>query len=287
MIFLSILILNFLQSFGNSDKIKGRGDFVFIDFCSCLTPTRVLSSGRVAKSAGYTTHQPARISWGIALKISGLTYYEQDGKQYRSDKNHVLLLPKGGRYSWACEEAGECLMINFDAPERDDRIRCIEVGDVSEFLSAFSKIEHSLRPENPLRHLESMQQLYGILLFLTHAANKKYAPRGKQEILIPAMDYLLEHYADPRITNGLLAELCGISTVYFRKLFETVYGTSPIRYLHRLRMEKAKGMLLSDYDSIGQIAESVGYGSIYHFSKMFHSYVGISPTAFAATGGKK
>ena len=75
--------------------------------------------------------------------------------------------------------------------------------------------------------------------------------------------------------------------MYFRKLFETVYGTSPIRYLHRLRMEKAKGMLLSDYDSIGQIAESVGYGSIYHFSKMFHSYVGISPTAFAATGGKK
>ena len=281
MIFLSLLILNFLQFYESFAKIKERGDFVFVDFCSCFTPTRVLSSGRVVKSAGYTTHQPGRISWGIALKISGLTYYDQDGKRYRSDQNHVLLLPKNGRYSWTCEEAGECLVINFDAPETDGHIRCIEVGDVSEFLSAFSKIEHSLRPENPLRHLESMQQLYGILLFLTRAANKKYAPRDQRGLLTPAMDYLLEHYSDPRITNDLLAGRCGISTVYFRKLFEKVYGTSPIRYLHHLRIEKAKGMLLSDYDTVGQVAESVGYGSIYHFSKMFRAYTGTTPSEYA------
>lgn len=253
---------------------------MFLDFCSCFTPTRVLSSGRVMKSAGYTTHQPGRISWGIALKISGLTYYYQDGKQFRSDKNHVLLLPKNGRYSWACREAGECLMINFDAPETGDTIQSIEISDSGEYLAAFTKIERSMRLDNPLRHPETMQQLYGILLFLARSANKKYAPRDKQEILLPAMDYLLEHYADPRITNDFLAHLCGISTVYFRKSFELIHGTSPIRYLHNLRIEKAKGMLMSDYDTVSQVAESVGYSSIYHFSKMFRSYTGQSPTEF-------
>lgn len=253
---------------------------MFVDFCSCLTPTRVLSSGRVRKSVGTTVRQECRRSWGLAFKAEGVTYYSQNGKQIRSDKNCVLLIPKGGRYTWKCEAAGECLMIDFDAPETGDAIQSIEISDSSEYLTAFSKIERSMRLDNPMGHLEAMQQLYGILLLLTRAANKKYAPRDKQEILIPAMDYLLEHYSDPRITNDLLAELCGVSTVYFRKIFETVYGTSPIRYLHHLRIEKAKGMLLSDFDTVGRVAGSVGYGSIYHFSKMFRSYTGFSPTEF-------
>ena len=256
---------------------------MFVDFCSCLTPTRVLSSGRLLKSVGVTVRQPCRRSWGIAYKKSGVTYYEQNGKRIRSDKSCFMLLPKGGCYTWKCEEAGECMMIDFDAPETGDAIQCIEIGDPREFFTAFARIERSMSPDNPTAHLESMQQLYGILLNLTRAANKKYVPRDKQELLLPAMDYLLEHYADPRITNDSLARLCGISTVYFRKSFELIHGTSPIRFLHGLRIEKAKGLLLSDCDTVSQVAESVGYGSIYHFSKMFRTYTGQSPTEFVRT----
>lgn len=257
---------------------------MFINF----TPKEVISATRKLKSAvGVTVHQKKRNYWGLAYKAEGVTYYYQDGRKIRSDRSHVILLPKGGRYAWQCEEPGECILIDFDAGETGNTIQSIEIGDGSEFITSFAKMERSLNSDNPLRHLESMQCLYGILLLMARAANKKYAPKDQYDRLNPAMDYMLGHYSDPRITNDLLAGLCGMSVVYFRKCFESAYGTSPIRYLHRLRMEKAKGMLLSDYDSIGQIAESVGYGSIYHFSKMFRSYVGISPTAFAATGGKK
>ena len=78
-----------------------------------------------------------------------------------------------------------------------------------------------------------------------------------------------------------LAALCGISTVYFRKTFETVFGVSPIRYLHDLRIGKAKAILSGDYDSIRQVAESTGYSSVYHFSKMFKLYTGQSPSTYA------
>lgn len=95
------------------------------------------------------------------------------------------------------------------------------------------------------------------------------------------MRHITEHYFDSGITNVSLSRLCGISTVYFRKMFESVYGISPIKYLHNFRIKKAKAILLSDYESVEQVALSVGYNSIYHFSKMFKEYTGKSPTEYA------
>ena len=105
-------------------------------------------------------------------------------------------------------------------------------------------------------------------------------------MLSPAVQYIAEHYFLPGITNDTLAKLCGISTVYFRKCFEVVYGLSPIRYLHEFRMQKSKDLLSSDYGSIGQVAESVGYNSVYHFSKMFRLYTGMSPSQYVAATKK-
>lgn len=251
-----------------------------------LTPTQLMASYRLATwQVGVVTRQEGRKCWGIALKTSGKTWYTQDQKQILSDKNHVLLLPKGGCYSWKCTEPGECVIIDFDAPESGATIISIELADNSYVLSAFAKIEKCLSLKNPVNRLEAMQQLYGLLAFLVKAANRKYTPTDKRHIIAPAIDHMTENYADPTISNDVLAALCSISTVYFRKTFEAVYGISPIRYLHELRINKAKAILLGDYDSIGQIAESVGYSSVYHFSKMFKIYTGISPTEYAKSAG--
>ena len=56
----------------------------------------------------------------------------------------------------------------------------------------------------------------------------------------------------------------------------------PIRYLNMIKIEKAKGLLISDYSTIEDVAESVGYGNVYHFCKMFKQMTGISPGKYAA-----
>ena len=260
---------------------------MFVDFLSEMTPIRVIASYRLLSSPiGVVTRQKHRLWWGIALKAGGKTYYSQDGKEILSDKNHVVLLPKGAAYEWTCREQGECIVIDFDTLEQGHTIRSVEISDDSFIHSAFARLERVMSAEDPVGRLESMQLLYGLLLFLTKAANKKYVPSDKRHLLIPAVDHMRENYADTGINNDRLAALCKMSTVYFRKTFESVYGTSPIRYLHDLRMNKAKAMLSGDYDSIGQVAESVGYSSVYHFSKMFRTYTGQSPTEYKKTGGR-
>ena len=107
-----------------------------------------------------------------------------------------------------------------------------------------------------------------------------YLPDEKKEKIQPALDYIAENYNKP-ITNDELAELLGISTVYFRKLFTQITGTSPINYIQQLRINKAKEMLKSDYSKISLISEEVGYSNIYHFSKMFKQITSYSPTEYA------
>ncbi len=126
-----------------------------------------------------------------------------------------------------------------------------------------------------------MYTFYGILVFLAKASKKGYIPQQKQELIEIAMHYITENYQNCTLNNQMLAQLCGMSTDYFRKTFEKMYGISPMKYLHNFRIKKAKAILQSDYVSIGQIAESVGYSNIYHFSKMFKQYTGMSPSEYA------
>jgi len=134
--------------------------------------------------------------------------------------------------------------------------------------------------------MEAFSKLYDILRQLFKTSEKEYVSKEKKRLIQPAETYILENYYDPGITNDQLAGLCGISTVYFRKCFEAVHGVSPIRYLNDYRTRRAKDILSSDFESIAQVAESVGYNSVYHFSKMFKTYTGISPTEYAKASRK-
>ena len=121
-----------------------------------------------------------------------------------------------------------------------------------------------------------------MLLLLLGTQRKAYADASQRQKIAPALDYISKNY-NAAIKNDTLAALCGISTVYFRKLFLRITGTSPITYIHNLRIAKAKKMLQSDYDTLGEIAVSLGYPDIYTFSKTFKRQTGLSPTQYIKT----
>lgn len=244
-----------------------------------LTIRKVVAANRLYNTVMDSPIQRrCRSHWAVVLKRTGRTVYQSNGRQVLSDKTHMVLLPMGCSYSWLCEESGECLLIEFDALQTHPDVLSLPVTDSAFFEKGFLEIQRELHISTAEARLKCTYLLYGLLLQLV---KREYVPRARQQLLQPALDYLADNYFDPAITNDRLAAMCGVSTVHFRKRFEAAMGMPPIRYLHALRIQKAKDILESDYGSITQVAESVGYGSVFHFSKMFRLYTGQSPTEYA------
>lgn len=223
-----------------------------------------------------------RKQWAIALKTEGKTEYRAGEKSYLSDPCHVVVIPRGCTYSWRCLERGECLLLEFDTGKVGTEIYSFSVNDISPILRLFVSIERRrLCHEEKNGGIEDMRDLYAILCLLADTQRLPYVPTDRQKTLLPAIEYINSRYGETDITNDRLAALCGMSTVYFRKLFTKVYRVSPIHYLINSRLERAKELLKSDYGSISQIAQSIGYSSVYNFSKAFKAYVGQTPSDYA------
>ncbi len=64
---------------------------------------------------------------------------------------------------------------------------------------------------------------------------------------------------------------------YLEKSFTAKYGVSLVKYRNWKRMEAARLLLATK--SVSEVAEALGYGSIYAFSRAYKTHFGHSPTA--------
>ena len=77
-----------------------------------------------------------------------------------------------------------------------------------------------------------------------------------------------------------MAKLSGYSESRFSALYREIYGTSPISDLISKRIDEAKLLIRYGNLSLYEIAESVGFNSIYYFSKYFKKKTGFTPSEY-------
>lgn len=63
-------------------------------------------------------------------------------------------------------------------------------------------------------------------------------------------------------------------------MFREYTGISPIKYMHKIRIEKAQSLLLTTNMPVKAIAYEMGYNDEYHFSRLFKKHTGLSPKNF-------
>lgn len=97
--------------------------------------------------------------------------------------------------------------------------------------------------------------------------------------LLTSILHIHEHYSsDIKVLK--LAEMEGLSEMYYRACFKRMMGISPNQYIINRRIEAASMMLKGFNKSIEEVARAVGYEDVYYFGRIFKKKTGVSPGAY-------
>jgi AraC-like DNA-binding protein len=91
-----------------------------------------------------------------------------------------------------------------------------------------------------------------------------------------ALSYIHQHYGKP-VEVDTLAGLVNMSPSAFHRCFKEVTASSPIQYLKKIRLNKAKELLQLQRLKVREVATHVGYESSAQFSREFKRYFDQSP----------
>jgi AraC family transcriptional regulator len=118
-------------------------------------------------------------------------------------------------------------------------------------------------------------------IWTTHLDGSQTSRRGlSRRALRQALIYIEMHLGDPvRLQD--IARAAGVSRFHFARLFRVSTGDSPMGFLLRSRIERAKTILRSTDRRMCEIAASLGFCDQSHFSRSFRRYAGVTPRQFA------
>lgn len=93
------------------------------------------------------------------------------------------------------------------------------------------------------------------------------------------IDFMHQHFGQ-KITIAELAKKINMSESHFIRVFKKETGVSPMDYLIRIRIEKAKKLLRIGTKNITEVSLFCGFGSTSHFSSSFTKHTGFSPSEY-------
>lgn len=98
-------------------------------------------------------------------------------------------------------------------------------------------------------------------------------------IIARARAFIEEHFTE-QLSLREVAAASGVSLFHFCKLFKRATGLTFTAFVARLRVEKAKNLLLNPNYRVSEVGFAVGFESLTHFNRRFNEYVGESPTSY-------
>lgn len=139
-----------------------------------------------------------------------------------------------------------------------------------------------------IRQCRSIQSLLGILTGVIDSIFKLISENKKQYSLIvrEVNTYLHENF-NKNITLQSLADYVHVNSSYLSRLFKKETGMSIIDTLNKLRIEKAKQLLMNPKNKIFEVASEVGIDDPTYFTHVFVKYAGISPKEYRDGGNNR
>ena len=232
------------------------------------------------KKECYPIHNPGRILHGFMYTVSGCETYHFKDRTIRTEPDSILYLPKGEPYKITFEgEKSECFVMNFDISTEFPRPFLIESTQNSQLKKVFAEAERRWKNKQVSYYPECLSLFYNLVaIMIKHKTN--YLNSETYQKIADAIQYLEAHFNDTDLRIEHLAKMSDISVRHFENLFFKKFASTPKEYILTLKTDYAKLLLQNTKTKINDIATELGYSDMYHFSKIFKSKTGYSPSEY-------
>ena len=218
------------------------------------------------------------------LRLKGCVRYKFENKDIDINAGELIFVPKGTNYSYMAltDKPCEYISVRFDADLIDAKVSKYPFESFQLYDEYVNNLPELWKFGGQSEHYRCYSVFYELLAYLENLEKQSYIDKKKSGILSPAIAYMKKHIYDSDLKIETLINLCGISGVYFNKIFRTGYGMSPKKYISTKRLSHAKTIKDSgDFETISEVAASVGFSDPLYFSRAFKKKYGVSPSEYA------
>ena len=241
------------------------------------------------------------------LQLSGAAELEWGGelpnRRARFLPGQISLIPALVPFSARSRDAGEFLTVSLDpaflacATAEYGSLEQLQLRPIlaeedslmRELLNSF-KLEVGSGNSGGELYVQSLATMLAVHLVQRYSGSpqpkREFDGGLSREQLLRTTKHIQERFATP-ITLTELAALNGISLFHFSRQFKRSTGLSPYEYVTRVRIEKARILLLHAEANLTDVALRVGFYDQSHFSRHFKRVTGTTPAAFIRKYGER
>ena len=228
---------------------------------------------------------PGRRSDGFVYVIRGRTHYDFGGYTFDAKPGDIFFLARDSIYSMDIYDAPYVVFFaNFDfSLPPDTALRCALYPSVGgkNTEKLFRRMREVWCLQRPTVKIDCLSMLYAVYSdFLCSARGAAYLPSAKRKRMDAALEYMDAHIADEALNIAEVAAAVHLSESHFRRSFRDAFGISPVKYITMARVTQAQERLRYSNERLTDIAEALGFSSLYYFSVVFKKEVGTSPSEY-------
>ncbi|WP_285822016.1 ATP-binding protein [Xylanibacter muris] len=161
-----------------------------------------------------------------------------------------------------------------------NRLEGLERGADAFLAKPFDMEELHMNIENVINNMMRLKSKFsGVQKQMANIETKEV--KGNDELLMERiMKVVNEHIGDSDFGVDMMTKEVGISRAQLHRKMKELAGVSAGEFIRNIRLEQAARLLREQKLNITQVAYTVGFSNLAHFSTLFRKYFGVPPTEY-------